>query len=604
MSVHSLRTVRWALPPAVLAVWLAGVAFLGVEARYAPAHAGVLVAVWALFAAAVWSGATLLRSAGQLVGIAGAFLLALTAVWQVRELTLLPGSLAVVVAISALAAWPIWRIALEPLGKGSWPRRLAATAAAALAFAIVAGAAWEGSRVMRWHLLRHNTFLGTPLWYLLEPTVDEVQAALFAARPLREGPPEAVTASLPAQAAPARSQQPGKSRPPNVVFVLLDTLRADALAAWGAAEPPMPKLDAFLAGGHRFTDVWANASWTRPSMASYFTGLLPEEHAARGVDDVLDDAFVTLAETFQDEGYATTAFMTNLAALSADAGFAQGFETYRELPGQPYARAEAVGRRVRQWLDAGVDGSRPALLYLHYLDPHSPYLAGDAPTRKTAPAYLAGYRRALGYLDDELATLLAELGERLPGETLFVVASDHGEQFFEHELFGHGHSLYGEVIHVPVALRWKGAPGGADLPQRLEARDFHRLLVAIARGEIGAADVPAWAARNERRRRYSSVYYSTTGRLALRPYQSRVCMRALEEGPHKVVWSAYGDTWELYDRDTDPGEQVNLAEIDPATVRRLSAAFDGEIGFWSKARALVLPPEAREQMRALGYLGD
>jgi arylsulfatase A-like enzyme len=388
-----------------------------------------------------------------------------------------------------------------------------------------------------------------------------------------------------------------------VVFVLLDTLRADALAAWGAEDPPMPQLDAFLARGWRFTDVWANASWTRPSIATFFTGMLPEEHGARNAGDALGERWVTLAERLKASGYATTAFVTNRAAVGRAAGFAQGFDHWWELPGDPYARAEAVGRRVRQWLDAGgAAGPEPDLLYLHYLDPHTPYLAGDAPERKTAAAYRAGYRRALEYLDGELATLLAELAERLPGDTVFLVASDHGEQFFEHELFGHGHSLYQEVVHVPAGLRWKGAPAGGDLPQKLDSRDLHDLLVAVAGGEVGHAGVPAWAARRARAQRYASVYYGTTGRLLLRPYQRRVFMRAVEQGSEKLVWSAYGDTWELYDLASDPGEQDNLAARLPARAQALAAGLDAAVAFWSPAQPLELDADMREQLRALGYL--
>ena len=524
-----------------------------------------------------------------------AWLVSLPLVYHVRELNGMPRSILAVPVVALLIALPFGMVARRLPRPTTFAAPIAALICGALGCAALAWSAAEGSDLRRWHLLRHHKMVGTPAYYLFMPPIDQLETALFDAH--RDGAPRVES---------PRPTPGGEfdNAPPHLVFILLDTLRADALALGGGDPARMPRLNQALEGAWRFSNVHANASWTRPSMASFFTGLRPEEHGARDVDDPLEEELDTLPELLRERGYRTAAFVSNVGAVGRGAGFAQGFDFFHEFEhAEPYARASQVRRTAAAWLeDQPTDG--PLFLYLHFLDPHEPYLAGKLPARETKAEYLAAYDAELAYLDAELAALFAELDILLPGPWALVIASDHGEEFFEHEEFGHGQSLYRELLHVPVAFRPPGAEGG-ELDAPLEARDFFDLLLAWTDAEAAASatfDVPGWARTARREHRDASIYYSSSGRLILRPYLAEVCMRRRENGRHALIWSAYGDTLELYDIVDDPGEQRNLILHKPDLARNLRDDFDQGLGPWRFPAAYERTPEEFEQLRNLGYL--
>lgn len=580
------------LPPTLLTLWLFALSVFGVSARYAPEHAAVLLVLWALVAASAHSLARAASTRGVWIGRFGAVPAGLVAVGHLREQTFWPESW-LLTGILVLLAAGIYAEAIRRSGpRPRWQPALAATAVSLVAFTGVFLGSFYGSEVLRWHLLRHNTLLGTPAYYSLATPVLERRETLFAAHDVRS--PEAV----PRPAVPAPETVPSSPPSPNVVYVLLDTLRADALSAWNGDPQQMPQLNRFLDDAYRFTDVWANSSWTRPSVVSFFTGLLPEEHGVRDIGHEIPPSLEMLPEKLQEHGYTTAAFLSNVAALGEVTGFSQGFDRFHEFSSTPYARAEDVSRTVERWLATPEAPRQGLFLYVHYLDPHEPYLAGGEPTRKSPTQYREAYRRELAYLDEHLASLLDTVRRELTGATVILIASDHGEELGEHELFGHGQSLYDELIHVPVAL-WTG-DGGGTLDAPLEARDFFELVLQIGSGE--AVSVPRWAAEHARRQRYASVYYTREGRLALRPYLRRVVMRALQQGDRKLVWSAYGDTRELYDLSEDPRETVNRVPSAESTAAELTAILDDSVSVWIQAQRLEPSGENLDQLRALGYV--
>lgn len=577
------------LLPLAWTVYYTGLAIGATAARYRPLEVAAFTAVYALLAVGLEAGARLLASGGGIAALAGGLVMTGPACWHLRELTLWPDSLPGVALLALAAALP-YALLLDRLARPVRRRRnLALALGAGLGCFLSVALLAHGPNGLRWHLLRHNTMLGTPAYYLFETPVAEHQEALFAAH-RGEGPDGAT----PLPTLPNRS--PSTPRP-NLVFVLLDTLRADALTAWGATDGAMPRLDRWLGDAYRFTDLWANSSWTRPSVASFMTGLLPEEHGARDIVDVLPAEHTTLAEVLGTSGYTTAAFIANVAAVGEDSGFAQGFDFFYELPGRPYARAETVTRTVERWLADPATPRRELFLYVHYLDPHEPYLAGEAPRRRSAAAYRRAYRRELAYLDRELAALWEALDARLAGPTVVLVASDHGEELFERGLFGHGHSLYQELIHVPAAV--KTGDGGGTVTARLEGRDLFDLMIAVAADP--ELPVEAWAKQRDRERRYASLYYRREGWLILRPYLRRAVMRAIEEDGEKLIWSAYGDTWQLYDLERDPAETDNRWAESPTRRRELAGALDGMVEFWSFPERFEPSAETLEQLRALGY---
>ncbi|MCP4658137.1 MAG: sulfatase-like hydrolase/transferase [bacterium] len=585
---------HWLLPLSLSACFF-GATLLGVDSHYSATAAGVFGGLYLLLGFTLHFLLLASRHLGAAPGFGGALTVALVLVWHCRELTYRPASLVAVPAVAALIALPVYWLAGRSYRQLSRRRALSGLTATAVVLGGSLVLVAETSELLRWHLLRHNKMLGTPVYYALEPGVKALESELFAAH-RQGGDGIAATAG---QEPDQRLPSSAAGEKPHVVFLLLDTLRSDALEMGGGPRRWMPELNAYLERSYRFTDVVANASWTRPTMASFFTGLLPEEHGARDVDDPLEESYRTLPEMLRGLGYETAAFVSNVGAVGRGAGFAQGFDFFREFGASPYARAEEIRRTVEEWLEHRGPEAPSLFLYLHFLDPHEPYLSGRTPAHKSRAEYQAAYQAELAYLDRELSEFLGALGTRLPGPTILFVASDHGEEFGEHEEFGHGYSLYREVIRIPVALR-TGDEGG-EISEPLEGRDFFDLLIRYAAAG-GSLSVREWAELHRRSSRYYSVYYSSEGRLLLRPYLRRVCMRAVERGGYKLVWSAYGSTFELYDLERDPGERNNLAAAHPQLVEDLAADFDAGVSRWSFPQGYERSPEELEQLRALGYL--
>ena len=268
-----------------------------------------------------------------------------------------------------------------------------------------------------------------------------------------------------------------QSDPPRVVMVFVDTLRADRLTQSGYDRDTTAPLDTLARSSAWFTQARSVAPWTLPSARTALTGMAPEQW---------DDAD-TLAEVFGGEGWAT-AFLAGNLYLSAQLGLDRGFALHRAAL---WPSAEQVTDEALAWLDAH-DG-RPAFLQVHYMDPHLPYLEPPAyRTRYASPEvprglreqfHVSDVRRAGPDLDDAAkawigdrydnnvrytAEHVARLVDALDDDDIVVFYSDHGEEFFEHEAFEHGHSLFDELLRVPLMVRAPGMPAGAvDVPVSL-----------------------------------------------------------------------------------------------------------------------------------------
>lgn len=293
--------------------------------------------------------------------------------------------------------------------------------------------------------------------------------------------------------------------PPNVVFVCIDTARADHFGCYGyGARETSPRLDELAREGTLFLDASATAGWTKPSVPSFLTGTLPVRHgvyegSARGaageVSHALPESATTLAEVFRDAGYDTAAFVRN-AQLRPGLGFEQGFDVYQDEAGD----AREIRWRAQDWVDAR-SGERPFFLYLHALDVHWPWPVPDAYAARWAPleavnaqrdrasgalrdaindgtrvlsdaereAMLALYDGSLRYVDDQLAELFAWLERReLWQDTIVCIVADHGEEFGEHGRVGHGHGLHEGLLRVPWILRVPArAPARVNAPVSL-----------------------------------------------------------------------------------------------------------------------------------------
>ncbi len=406
---------------------------------------------------------------------------------------------------------------------------------------------------------------------------------------------------------------------PDIVLVSIDTLRADGLGCGGNPRGPSPHLDRLARGSATFAACIAQASATLPSHRS----LLQSLPASR-----TSDASPTLAEVFRDAGWATVAW-TGGGNLSRELGFDRGFETWEES-GEGLAWSAA---RFAEWLDAGGGGGRPYLAFLHGYDVHVPYHPPAPLVRLYDPDYdgritpeetrplcrairrlgrweeytgstdldardrthlRALYDAAVRAADRRVGRMLRSLEERDPdGRAIVAIVSDHGEEFFEHGSVLHSHTVFQELVHVPLILHAPGT-GRAGVVHGGVVRnlDVAPTLVDLA----GLPPVPD--------------HFGDTLRGILqggaepgRPATSEMARwKSLLRWPWKVV--AEGNRAALFDLATDPGETTDLAASHPDTTTALltelrklvSGAAVDELDLQAGTE------EQRARLRALGYV--
>jgi arylsulfatase A-like enzyme len=307
---------------------------------------------------------------------------------------------------------------------------------------------------------------------------------------------------------------------PNIMVIVVDTLRADHLSSYGYLRPTSPNIDHLAQQGVLFESAFSTAPWTAPSHASLLTGRYPYEHQAFWIGEelpYLDDTYPVLPEALQEQGYRTAAFSANTHWFTRRVGFGRGFMRFEDffhspveaamrtyygrnilfyilprLPnyqGDPLRKwAPDVNRSVLHWLDH--DPEKPFFVFLNYFDVHDPYVSpqpyrsqfsklqnpggrlnSDLPFTTSSAEQLQGeidaYDGAIVYVDHQISQLLAEIQRRGLGNNLLVfLTSDHGEAFGEHGVFLHAHSVYREEIHVPLILWWPGhLPAGLRISQ-------------------------------------------------------------------------------------------------------------------------------------------
>ena len=269
---------------------------------------------------------------------------------------------------------------------------------------------------------------------------------------------------------------------PLVVVYLVDTLRADHLPLYGYARDTGPELSRFAKDAVVFDQAIASSSWTKPSVASLLTSLPPRDHGCLQFYTPLDPALVTLAERMRDHGYATGGVVANSLVMARDMHFDQGFSYFAAAP-PPERAGEAVDDAL-EFLDAR--RGQPVFLYVHTMDSHSPYLPPPPFDRKYEPhpepgraaaepsdyrvpldrdRIVAQYDGTVAYGDQEFGRFLRGLRERgLYDSALVVFVADHGEEFLDHRGWVHGHTLFDELVRVPLVVKY---PGGRHAGRRV-----------------------------------------------------------------------------------------------------------------------------------------
>lgn len=394
---------------------------------------------------------------------------------------------------------------------------------------------------------------------------------------------------------------PAPAAKPSVLLVTIDTTRADHLGAYGAAFARTANLDAVARAGVRFDRALAPTPLTLPSHASILTGLVPRRHGVRdntGFRLAVDAP--TLAERLREAGYATAAFVSS-AVLDRTGGLDRGFSLYDD--GVRVGDRNAFGhveRAATQTTDAVLDQIpglvAPFFVWVHYFDPHLPYVPPE-PWRSRFES--RPYDGEIAYMDSEVGRLL-EAVRRKDGNLLVAIAGDHGESLGDHGEAAHGVFLYEATQRVPMFLAGPGVPEG-----RVVASPVG--LVDLAPTILDVLGLPALGGTDGR----SLLPSVRGGSLAANDYEMETFyprfafgwapLRALARGAWKWIDAPRP---ELYDVAADPAERTDLARTRPDDARRLARVLaekvrdDDPAPSPSDAEA----EERRARLSALGYV--
>jgi arylsulfatase A-like enzyme/uncharacterized membrane protein YbhN (UPF0104 family) len=438
---------------------------------------------------------------------------------------------------------------------------------------------------------------------------------------------------------------------PNIILVMVDTLRADHLSCYGS-DLETPNLCRLTEGGTTYQG-FSHASWTKPATASLLTSTLPSTHLAMSKPASLSGDLTLISEAMQTGGYTTGGIVSNVN-LAESFGFAQGYDDYYYL-GPDYIAYAAessskliIYQLVRQvWLGlAGGDEVRfndfyqdskvvnevafdwidqrkdeRFFLFLHYMDPHDPYfehpyngvgvarVSMPEPESKEADRLHALYRGEIEYLDVQFGALLAKLeAEGLYDDTVIVLTADHGEEFDEHGGFWHGLTLYDEQIHVPLLIKW--AKGQTEVSAGADSGIARLLDVGPTLLGVAGIDVPETMQGIDLREPFSTRLEKDQQVFSEEDHEGNVLwsLRTEDEKlivanahnprglPERVYFDISGDRGEL-DPYADPDAEARLEEM--AEFQRLAAE-----GKAVEAEEAEMTFERCEQLRVLGYVED
>jgi len=447
-----------------------------------------------------------------------------------------------------------------------------------------------------------------------------------------------------------------------VILLTIDTLRADHLGCYGYERQTSPVVDSIATQGILFKSARAQSPWTLSSLASLLTSTYPSVNAVLTGNNRLEEARTTLAEAMQENGILTQAIVSN-GWLQDNFGLSQGYSGYhhsadvfnltrfnrmiwmrvvRKLRpnmfqlGRNLLASGLVDRSI-EWLDEY--GDRDFFLWIHCIDPHDPYqppeeyrgmfqdepyegryklssgiIGGLRTGARLEPAEKANleclYDQEIRYTDDNIARLVATLRKHdIYDETLLIISSDHGEEFWEHDGLMHGHTLYEEQLHVPLILRCPDRlPAGTTVEESVRLLDVMPTIL-----DLFSLPKPAEV---QGKSLVSLMLGQSNTWTPLPTYAEALLyfdeLKSISIGNDKLVLNPSTGKISLFDLSEDPAERWDLAAQDSAMVTELETqlrrwvddsselaeSLPHSVG-GSKAR---IDPDTEAQLRALGYL--
>ncbi len=459
----------------------------------------------------------------------------------------------------------------------------------------------------------------------------------------------------------------------NVLLLIMDATRADHLSCYGYARPTSPTLDQLAESGVLYEQCISPSSWTLPAMASIYTGLHVSQHGTSLLHQFLDTHHTTLAEVMQRAGYRTAMFGTG-GWVSRTFGFDRGFDCFQtEVRGYDFMRrwfstttrvekgiryleqrltadtqgkmTKRLSRNARRWMNEQRDA--PWFATIHFADPHWPYYRhrGFTPIRpgRVTPwvfgldahqittgeitnrdEYLDTltdyYDGEIAFLDNAIGTLLDQLADDgLLHDTLIIITADHGEHLGEHNLTGHGNSMYEPLVHVPLIMHHpEYAAGGQRVRSLVQTTElFTTLLDLVGRSPDdvpndlrGRPLWPSHVAEHPLPFTISEDPAPNVRRLArVAPDFDATALshplRAIRTEHEKFIWRGDG-AHAYYDLAHDPHETTNRITDQPEQAARLHTMLDTWLETITTVGIDILEQHLDEdliaQLKSLGYL--
>lgn len=470
---------------------------------------------------------------------------------------------------------------------------------------------------------------------------------------------------------------------PNILMIMMDATRADRLSSYGYSSPTSPNIDRIAKEGVLFQNAFSPDVWTLPSMASVFTGLMPHEHGADYETPKVPEKYLTLAELLKEKDYITRGISTSPwigTATGLNRGFDKFWESYLVIQNKKKSRpvdlvnrfyskyihkmydkgASRSTKEIIKWMKMfkSTDQSNPFFFFLHYLEPHYPYL----PPKSYRKAYIpepnelkkaekikynpldvfAGkieisdkeyellnklYDGEIAYMDSCIGRIydaMEKIG--LLKDTMIILFADHGENIGHHGLIDHHFCLYDSLIHVPLIIRYpKLFPAGSKVSEPVQTNDIFQTLVQINHLQVNQSprysksllpETKEWEARPH-------VLSETTGSF-VRAIEGRgpnqdlsvwdhksICIR---DNQYKYIRHSNGSE-EFYNLKTDPKETENLlGSVEPLSQNQRQVIEEFKKGFPGlfevqkesdsdvNLEALTDDPIIKKQLQSLGYL--
>lgn len=489
---------------------------------------------------------------------------------------------------------------------------------------------------------------GTETW-----TEQQVDLGKYAGKAIRldlvSAGPEGVSGfGEPAVMVPPAAKPPvetAAARPKNVIVILIDTVRANSFAAIRPDNKvETPSYDAFADKGTVFVNAYNNENWTKPSVATTLSGVYPTTHDTKKDSSELPEAVELISQRLQREGFATAGFVAN-GYVSDKFGFQKGWDSFRNyIRENRSSEAEHVYADALAWLtERRQAADKPYFLYVQTIDPHVVYKVEreftqsyfgseyKGPLGPTIDAEeLAGLSNGkINGTDDDVAWVRAmyhgevtyhdlhmgKFFEQLETmgameDTLIVITNDHGEELGDHGKFGHGHSLFEELLRAPLLMHFPGLfPAGGRVQEVVENVDVTPTIIdALGLEPMANADgqslLPLVQGKPVQRPSYAVSEFLDN-------------RRSVRVGNWKLMRSS--STWlHLFDVVSDPDEQQDRSEDSPIA-RRMCEVHMGEalatpdkskrqqditIRRKFEAGEAKIDPQTRAQLEALGYFGE